>query len=136
MVNPKIVVTRLSTVIGMSAVVFAILTDPVSAYHLLEPVVITQPRFRSCDIVISTNSCTVLPPLTKLLDNPHVFTDYTDKGTADMDASNNLKFLSLDLNKAHHHWYCDEDEQQPWLELDLDWCLAKWHDGKLVDSEG
>jgi hypothetical protein len=38
-------------------------------------------------------------------------------------------FRKNEINQAMHRFQCD---MNTWPELDLQWCLADWHDGKLV----
>lgn len=42
------------------------------------------------------------------------------------------QFEVLRIDRLHHAFQWAECLENDWPELDLQWCLADWHDGKLI----
>jgi len=70
-----------------------------------------------------TNSCSAEHPTRKVHSVPGGETE-------------GQSLLLADDGVFESQWFCDQDRDLPRPELDLDWCLANWHNGKLVPYEG
>jgi len=75
-----------------------------------------------------TNSCMLIHP--KAVSAADMVDD-SNLGMQDMESVES----GFENGMLAQYWYCDQVEL-PWPELDLNWCLANWNDGKLVVHDG
>jgi hypothetical protein len=102
-------------------------------------------QYRNTEVVFSANSCTVTwggSPLQSvhervtnlwLLDSEVTVDDHYEDELDEMDNSEFEAYLqNIRLTKLHEAIERAGCVMYDWPELDLPWCLADWHDGKLV----
>jgi hypothetical protein len=91
-----------------------------------------QALTRSCAnhrfVEVATNSCSAERLTRKVYHVP-------DDEMEELEDQQRLPYTDQNAN-LDPYWYCDQNQDLPWPELDLNWCLANWHDGRLVPYDG